>query len=839
VDKITIERFQQIPLTKKLTEGQVESLLLRTQERIVSAGETVFRQGESATFLYFVEKGTIIEVGEDSTGRKTVPRYAGQRDYLGRYAMVTGRPFRVTAKAVEDTTLLAIPLRDLQPILFSYDDWRGWFFRTDVAARLRAMPLFMDFDDWDIYLLADQVEVKEYKPDQTIFQAGDQAESLCVIDQGQVIETAPSGTRSPGDWPRYFAAGNHFGRYSLLRGERRRATATARKPTRIYHIPRQILRALLQDRPSDLPDELARPDLVARLRDVPLFSGLSDEHLRLLAGYVSLVFHRPGDIVSRQGEPATSLMILDDGEAVVRLQVGQAQPRPVTYLKARREEATVSESVYFGAHCLQAEELRGATVEVTQPSTWIVLEKDDFQTFLADAGLTPAALGEGSQLDVQISTPPSSPTDRLALPYQTRRHWIVLVTRLLLPSLLMIGAAFLLAADLVFPDLPEDLQTLIALASGVAVGLLTLWTAWRYVDWMNDLFVVSNQAVVHLERVLLISEERYEVPLEQIQNVNINVGIIGRWLGYGDLSVDTAAVEGHVTFTRIPDPEYVQELIQQASAQAKSGQRIQFRESIRQQLEEHLYPERLKPSAPESVILQASSTQASPPRRGPRLRFLGDLLPRFEVREPDRITWRKHWFNLVQRTGLPILAFLLTSYLALAHMLAFATEALGMIPPVQLPPVSLLGVQGWVCLPVGVLWVMNLLWLIYQYVDWRNDVYIVTDNEVIDEERQPIFFPFWFLYTFDRKQAPLANVQNVNLDIPNLLAIVFNYGDVIVQTAGAEGTLDFLFVSNPRHVQAEVLRRLEAYRRRERERELQERWSGMPEWFDAYRVVTE
>jgi membrane protein YdbS with pleckstrin-like domain len=372
------------------------------------------------------------------------------------------------------------------------------------------------------------------------------------------------------------------------------------------------------------------------------------------------------------------------------------------------------------------------------------------------------------------------------------------------------------------------------------LALLIIGTAWRYLNWRNDMFEVNNQGIVHEERVPFPfpREDRYEVPLQQIQNVNIFIGVLGRLLGYGTLSIDTAAVAGQVEFTEIPGPGYVQELIQAAAAQARSGQQILFREGIRQQLEAQLYPESIRPVAPDSVLIPPPPPPPAPPTRGSRFRSLGSWLPRFEIREGNTITWRKHWFNLFQRTGPPSLVFLITFYLLVAYTLAFVTRAFGAVRPLELPPVSWLGFEGWLCLPVGVLWSIAALWVVYKYVDWRNDVYIVTDDEVIDEERRPIFFPFWFLTTLDRKQAPLAMVQNVNLVMPNLFAFLFNYGDVIVQTAGAAGNLDFLFVSNPRHVQAEVLRRLAVFREWQARREFEERGKEIGEWFEAYHSLT-
>jgi hypothetical protein len=264
---------------------------------------------------------------------------------------------------------------------------------------------------------------------------------------------------------------------------------------------------------------------------------------------------------------------------------------------------------------------------------------------------------------------------------------------------------------------------------------------------------------------------------------------------------------------------------------------MQFRESIRQQLEDRLNPERLKPVAPGSVLVQPEPPpQAAPP---PRLRSPRNWLPRFEIREADSITWRKHWLNLLRRTGMPAVTTLLLSYLVFAHILAFVTKAFSSSQQLLWPPVSWLGFHGWLFLATLIFWTMAALWFIYQYVDWRNDVYILTNNDVIDVERDLAVYPLWFFYTESRRQASLDNVQYVDFKIPNLWAILFNYGDVIVKTAGLEGTLDFLFVGNPRRVQAEILRRLAEFRERERQQEFEERWGNMAEWFETYQNISE
>jgi len=359
---------------------------------------------------------------------------------------------------------------------------------------------------------------------------------------------------------------------------------------------------------------------------------------------------------------------------------------------------------------------------------------------------------------------------------------------------------------------------------------------YRFVDWLNDTYEVTVRAVIHTEKKLFFSQERYEIPLQQIQNVNIRVGVIGRYLDFGNVDIDTAAAKGQIAFTTIPRPAYVQRLIQKASAQARSGLTVQRRESIRQQIEDQLYPERLKPSIPGSVLIPPEALPEDGRRGFTRFRAFRGWFPRFEIREDGQVTWRKHWINLLQRTGVQFILLLVSVYLVLAFALASATVSLG-LSAVILPPVTWFGFQSWLFLIVLVLSILAALWFIYQYVDWRNDIYIVTDDEVIDVERNLAIFPFFFFFTESRRQASLTNVQYVDLKIPNPLAMILNYGNVIVQTAGAEGTLDFLWVSNPRNVHAEILRRLTAFEERDREREFQERWGDMPRWFETYRDV--
>ncbi|MDM8527796.1 cyclic nucleotide-binding domain-containing protein [Anaerolineales bacterium HSG24] len=72
---------------------------------------------------------------------------------------------------------------------------------------------------------------------------------------------------------------------------------------------------------------------------------------------------------------------------------------------------------------------------------------------------------------------------------------------------------------------------------------------------------------------------------------------------------------------------------------------------------------------------------------------------------------------------------------------------------------------------------LTLLTFLYNYLDWRNDDFIVTTKRVIHIER--ILF-----YGEERHEAPLTRVQDVTIVAEGLLSKFFDYRDVAITTAG-------------------------------------------------------
>jgi uncharacterized membrane protein YdbT with pleckstrin-like domain len=68
-----------------------------------------------------------------------------------------------------------------------------------------------------------------------------------------------------------------------------------------------------------------------------------------------------------------------------------------------------------------------------------------------------------------------------------------------------------------------------------------------------DAFVVTNRRVIR--KVGVLSREIQHAPIEKIQDVTIEQGILGRMLGYGTVIVETASEKGMLVFPAIASPE--------------------------------------------------------------------------------------------------------------------------------------------------------------------------------------------------------------------------------------------------------------------------------------------
>jgi CRP-like cAMP-binding protein len=108
----------------------------------LSAGTTVFRQGDPGGSMYVIRAGKV-RVLKESHGRQRVVMTLGPGDFFGEMAVVTGRPRSATAEVLEEAELLKVPAEKLQEMVMDTGEVAIRLIRH-LAERLENANRFID-----------------------------------------------------------------------------------------------------------------------------------------------------------------------------------------------------------------------------------------------------------------------------------------------------------------------------------------------------------------------------------------------------------------------------------------------------------------------------------------------------------------------------------------------------------------------------------------------------------------------------------------------------------------------------------------------------------------------
>jgi len=89
--------------------------------------------------------------------------------------------------------------------------------------------------------------------------------------------------------------------------------------------------------------------------------------------------------------------------------------------------------------------------------------------------------------------------------------------------------------------------------------LLVLYPVPKLIAWLTSNFAVTSDRVIH--RQGFIAKRSMEIPLEAINDVRFEQGILDRMVGAGTLIISSASEFGRNTFDDIRHPEAVQKVI--------------------------------------------------------------------------------------------------------------------------------------------------------------------------------------------------------------------------------------------------------------------------------------
>ena len=147
-----------------------------------------------------------------------------------------------------------------------------------------------------------------------------------------------------------------------------------------------------------------------------------------------------------------------------------------------------------------------------------------------------------------------------------RKHWIVLVNGLWVPSVIGLVLLFIVFA------IPSPNQVVADIRLLGSLIILVVWGAWAivvYLQWSSASLTVTDQRVI-LE-VGVFRRDSKVIALDRVQDVSTRQSLLGRVLRYGLVEIDAAGVQGAETFDYCRSPELLRDQVFMLSEQLRRG----------------------------------------------------------------------------------------------------------------------------------------------------------------------------------------------------------------------------------------------------------------------------
>lgn len=532
--------------------------------------------------------------------------------------------------------------------------------------------------------------------------------------------------------------------------------------------------------------------ILTLLHEVPLFSGLNVEELERL-GEEFVMVELPKDEILFQAQEATDgLFVIDSGQVALLGADG-------------KQTEILKHADVIGTEALNYLPAREKTAMALTDAQVFFLPNKQIQALYASVPAfkeTVSVLFNSARLAAYIPMAWLEPGEKIYM--MARKHPVFLLFRSIPPIFVFAALWFLM----MFLSSQSAFWSLAGLVAGFLFCLL--WLVWNINNWANDFYLITSRRMVWVEHVTGFYDSRQEAPLSTLISVGIKTSQLGYFLGYSDVIVRTYI--GDIRFERVGHASTIGKLIETNWARGKRVDLELDAREIRKALRQKFGKEAEDITAKDLQVELGTVEPAPKEVNFFQWLFADFVRVRHEV--GGTITYRKHWLILLQKLILPLFALVLSIIFVVAiitHNLIQVDYTMGLVAGYFL-----------IFAAAGM--------LVYQYIDWRNDLFQLTPNQVIDLDRKPFGRE-------SRRSAPLENILSIEYERRGFIPMLFNYGTVYITIGNTQ--LTFNNVYQPSVVQQDIFTRMGEHAKERDDRNTMLERERVAQWFKVFQEEAE
>jgi hypothetical protein len=542
---------------------------------------------------------------------------------------------------------------------------------------------------------------------------------------------------------------------------------------------------------------------VILINKIHLFNGLKEDQLAGIAPKFEEIEVPAGGVVFKRGDKPEGFYIIYKGKVNVTRPHEKKGDEVIIWLVA---------GDYFGEEALVENRNRSATITAVEDTSLLFLSRQHFDELLGTyPKLKPNFLVAIKSHKLARATKFKWLGPKEIIYFVARRHKIRLYQALVVPFLSLLVPIGLFAWGwLVDATTPKALSIL-------SLVFIVFWAGWNALDWSNDYYIVTNQRVIWLEKVIGLYDSREEAPLSTILSVGVETDQLGRMLDYGNVIVRTFV--GRIEFDYVDHPNQAAEMIREYWERVKAVLTVSQKDVMRNTIREKLglpVEKRQLDELPPIVVVNKNM--------GNLPLWWVAFLSLFTLRTEDagKVIYHKHWIVLLQQTWKALAVILSMLALQIWRIVIIAgSEELKFFQ----------WTEGWkfrldtITIALPMLSVPFIVWLIWEYVDWKNDIFMISSDEIFDIDRKPFGKE-------EKRAAQIESILNTSYTREGIIQYLFNYGTVKITVGGAN--FDFQDVADPASVQADIDRRRMASIAKKKENEGKADRDRFATWIAAY-----